>query len=83
MMSDPPRDILEIAGLDCSETADRSGPASQRPWVGIKFDCCGAYARVYRNRDATAYVGRCPRCRREVRLRIGPDGTNQRFFRAE
>lgn len=51
-----------------------------RPWIGIRFDCCGAYARVYRNPDATVYVGRCPHCLQTVTLRVGPGGTDQRFF---
>ena len=53
-----------------------------RPYLGIHFDCCGAYARVYRNRDQTAYEGRCPRCLRRVRVEIGEDGVDARFFRA-
>lgn len=53
-----------------------------RPWVGIVFECCGLYARVYRNRDATAYEGRCPGCTRRVKLRVGPGGTDCRFFSA-
>lgn len=51
-------------------------------FVGITFGCCGTYARVYRNREGTAYVGNCPRCARPVRLKIGPGGTDERFFTA-
>ncbi|UCF34799.1 MAG: hypothetical protein JSV78_05730 [Phycisphaerales bacterium] len=54
-----------------------------RPWVGIRFDCCGVYTRVYRNPEGTAYIGRCPRCLRTVRLRVGRQGTDARFFVAE
>lgn len=49
----------------------------------MKWKCCGAYSRIYRNRDATAYEGRCPKCAKHVRVPIGPGGTNQRFFEAE
>ncbi len=54
-----------------------------RPYIGIMFDCCGVYARIYRNKEGTAYVGRCPKCMREVRLKTGDGGTNTRFFHAQ
>ena len=71
-MSDDPDYILDIQGIggpsaDQEEAADRA-PGS-RKWIGIKFDCCGTYARVYKNRDGTAYEGRCPRCLRSHRGR--------------
>jgi len=53
-----------------------------RPYLGVRFDCCAAYARIYRNRDHSAYEGRCPRCLKPVRIRIGREGTAHRFFRA-
>ena len=54
-----------------------------RPYLGVQFDCCNVYTRVYRNAEGTAYAGRCPRCGRELIVPIGPDGTDTRFFRAE
>jgi hypothetical protein len=53
-----------------------------RNFVGIHFTCCDVYARIYKTRDETAYAGHCPRCSRSIRLRIGPGGTNNRFFTA-
>lgn len=52
-------------------------------YLGIMFNCCNIYARIYKNKDATAYVGRCPKCMRSIRVKIGEGGTNTRFFNAE
>lgn len=53
-----------------------------RKFLGIKFDCCNTYNRIYVNKDNTAYEGCCPRCRRPIRVRIGEGGSSNRFFRA-
>lgn len=57
--------------------------AAGRPYVCILFECCRVYARIYRQPYEPAYVGRCPRCLRPLRLRVGPDGTPSRFFFAQ
>jgi hypothetical protein len=58
--------------------ANREGTG--RRFVGVHFACCDIYTRVYVNRDETAYEGNCPKCRKRVQLRIGPGGTDARFF---
>lgn len=56
--------------------------ARGRPFLGVLFECCGVYARVYRRPQDSMYVGRCPRCLRVLKVRVGPDGTPTRFLRA-
>lgn len=54
----------------------------QRKYIGVRFNCCGVYVRVYVNDDGTAYEGRCPKCYKPVKFRIGNGGTDHRFFEA-
>ena len=69
-------------------TSDNSASASEgenvrrRPYIGVYFECCGVYSRIYRQPDSKMYVGRCPRCLRQVQARVGPEGVNARIFRA-
>lgn len=63
-------------------TPEPKRPAGARAFIGVYFECCGVYARIYRQPEQTMYMGRCPRCLREVRARVGPDGVNARLFRA-
>jgi hypothetical protein len=53
-----------------------------KSFLGVHFTCCDVYSRVYPNRERTDYVGHCPRCAKRVQFKIGPGGTDARFFTA-
>ncbi len=55
---------------------------NRRNFLGILFECCNVYGRIYKNKEQTHYVGFCPKCMRQVRVKIGEGGTSQRFFKA-
>jgi len=59
---------------------EHSNTPDKKKFLGIKFTCCGIYTRIYVNRDGTAYEGRCPRCLKPIKLKIGEGGTDTRFF---
>ncbi len=84
LMSDQPAYILDIDSLeDVTVSAAEIRQVGRRRWLGVRFDCCRVYHRVYKNAAGNAYAGRCPKCYREVTILVGPAGTSSRFFRAE
>jgi len=52
-------------------------------FLGIMFECCNVYGRIYKNKEGTHYQGRCPKCMRLIKIRIGEGGTTNRFFHAQ
>ena len=56
--------------------------AEKRKFLGVMFQCCRVYSRVYINKQNTAYTGMCPRCGKRVEFKVGREGTDSRFFDA-
>jgi hypothetical protein len=80
-MSGDPRDYkLDLSSLKQPEEPKQ--PAS-RPFIGVHFNCCGVYQRIYRSADGLRYEGRCPRCMRTIRFAVGQGGTDERYFVVE
>ena len=57
--------------------------AEKRKFLGVHFKCCNVYARAYLNKEQNAYRGSCLRCGKRVDMRVGPGGTDSRFFSAQ
>ena len=55
---------------------------SRQRFIGVRFRCCGTYARAYLNKEGTTYQANCPKCSKPVRFKVGPGGTDSRFFEA-
>lgn len=53
-----------------------------RPFIGVMFECCRVYSRIYLNKAGTAFVGWCPKCTARVQVNVSPTGSKSRFFTA-
>ena len=58
-------------------------PSKPRPYIGMLFQCCHVYTRIYVNKTGTAYSGMCPKCGKAVRIKTGPGGSKSKFWTAE
>ncbi|RMF93122.1 MAG: hypothetical protein D6741_14070 [Planctomycetota bacterium] len=77
-----PGEHLDLSSEPEHSSRDASRREKLRRFLGIHFACCDVYVRIYLNAKGTAYEGRCPRCCRPVRIRVGENGTSARFFTA-
>lgn len=78
--------IYDIGDDDIEEINDMEGQdeiPKKSNFIGIMFECCKIYGRIYKNKEGTAYLGRCPKCMRSIKIKVGQGGTNARFFRAQ
>jgi hypothetical protein len=76
-------DLTSNDGLPRPQEAPVAGVGQGgRPFVGMHFTCCDIYTRIYLNVQRTMFFGHCPRCGRRVQIKIGPDGSDARFFTA-
>ncbi len=58
----------------------RESDGKKREFVGIFWECCKVYSRIYLNSRGTAFVGWCPKCARRVQMNISQSGSKSRFF---
>ena len=60
-----------------------TNPGEAKPFLGVHLKCCNTYVRAYVNAANNAYVGWCPRCVVQVRIKIvNEGGSSGRFFEA-
>ena len=77
-MTDPRDYKLDVSSLPKQDLPQAS---AARPFLSVRFDCCGVYQRIYRDSSGRSYSGRCPKCGNPVKFAVGADGTDARFFR--
>ncbi len=79
---------MDESRFDISSVPESSNDPSSmrgrepRPFLGIRFQCCRTYGRIYRNDAKTTYTGKCPKCFARVTVPIGSGGNTSRFFNA-
>jgi len=69
---------------EVSDVEEDNQEQSTRKFIGVWFECCHTYGRLYKNKEGTMYRGRCPKCLRPVQVAINAESeraTNRRFFR--
>lgn len=75
-------DHLDLSSDVPQRPRELAAARETRKFLGVHFACCEVYGRVYPNRAGDHYIGHCPRCAKRLSIRIGPGGTEQRFFTA-
>jgi hypothetical protein len=83
LMPTDPRDYKVEIGSAPMDRAESASRPQGRKYLSVLFACCSVYQRVYANADGNRYEGRCPRCAKLVRFRVGTGGTDARQFVVE
>lgn len=66
-----------IKGVEANE--EKRAP---KPFLGVMFECCGVYDRVYREKNTQEYQGRCPKCLRKFKVQVDEQrGTATKFIK--
>ncbi|HSG99881.1 MAG TPA: hypothetical protein VLB27_07525 [candidate division Zixibacteria bacterium] len=63
--------------------SDADNPQTGRPkreFVGVHFNCCNVYSRIYLNPQRPRQYGWCPRCGARVEIVLSPTGSDKKFF---
>src|SRR5437763_16282330 len=79
IMNDPRDYKLDLSTNAKSQAPPQGEIRGSRPYISVRFDCCGTYRRIYRSADGSRYEGHCPKCAKPVRFTVGPGGTDARF----
>ena len=56
---------------------------NKRAFLGVMFNCCNVYGRIYKNKEGTHYAGFCPKCMKPIKIKIQEGGSSERFFSAD
>jgi hypothetical protein len=75
-----PRSIDLTEGSSHADEPGHGPHAGLRPFLMVTFTCANAYLRVYRARDGSHYLARCPKCAKHMRFVVGDGGSSQRVF---
>lgn len=66
------------------EESDDNKQRQSRPYIGVQFQCCQVYTRIYRDPKVMYYEGRCPKCMKPIRVEVDPkNGVAGKFIKAE
>lgn len=64
---------------DAKDDANATGAPQS---LGVMFECCHIYRRIFKRPDGSAYEGRCPKCGHPARVLVGEGGSASRVWRS-